>query len=250
MTDFEVWATQSHGAPLAASAPVALFAVTPDGPIRIASGSGVAAIAELPADRLALGPVTLGGMVMTATPSGHRTVCVDASGDVELLDCDGQQVIVESPDLDDLDAVALLWRLQDSTVTAVEFPELLARLLLWAWLDHPARSVGATGPDPGVDCFVAGDLRGLATLLGADVPPLATINATALRVIADDLGHPPLAWELVEGCDDEDGRLRYLTACLPARWQVADELRTIDRRDDLADAVMAAPTLVVGLPST
>lgn len=245
MNDLEPWVDAATGLLEVSTAGAVLIALTDPGPTRMASGADLASLTLLPADRLALGPVTLGGLVATRTADGWRLVMADEHGAV---DCR----VVTTPDrraesvpgnLADLDAAALLWRLQHPASTRSGPVELLMRLLLWAWFDHPERpvgndDVGTSGHDPGIACLAMGDVAGLAGLLDLDLGPC--VDAHAIAALVDLVGHPPVpVAQLADGT--ELHRLDVLNACLPTRWQLADELEAIDHRPDLALAVMAAP---------
>lgn len=222
------------------AAPGWLVALTAQGPTVIASPRTPAA-AHLPADRLSLGPATLGGMVVSGPPECLRMVLADDDGAMAVVVASGDQLVEEAVTTDDVDAVALLWRLQDPGVTRTTADELLARLLLWACLNNPPHG---TAPNLAMEAAVAsvaaGDLAGLADLLGVGVPMAP--DAADVREVAAVLGHPSLSWDDIACVHDELDRLDYLNACVPTRWLLADELRTLDHRPDLADAVMGAPT--------
>lgn len=245
MNDLDSWVDAATGLLEASTAGAVLIALAGPGPIRMASGADLASLTVLPADRLALGPATLGGLVATRTLDGWRLVIADEHGAI----CSRQVTMADRRaepmpcDLADLDAAALLWRLQHPGATRSGPVELLMRLLLWAWFDHPERPLGnqdggTNVHDPGIACLTMGDVAGLAGLLNLDLGPC--VDADAIAALVDLVGHPPVPLMQLAG-DAEQHRLDVLNACLPTRWQLADELEAIDRRPDLAVAVMAAP---------
>lgn len=245
MNDLDPWVDDAAGLLGASTAGAVLIALAGPGPIRMASGADLASLARLPADRLALGPATLGGIVATRTSNGWRLVIADEHGAISsrVVRPAHRQPRPVPSEPQDLDAAALLWRLQHPGATRCGPVELLMRLLLWAWFDHPQRLLGnddgATSVhDPGIACLAMGDVAGLAGLLDLELGP--RVDADVIAALVDLVGHPPVPLtQLADGA--EQHRLDVLNACLPTRWQLADELEAIDHRPDLALAVMAAP---------
>jgi hypothetical protein len=248
MTDLSGWFAPVLDAP-AGVAGYELHAFTSEGPVRLSGGPTLPALAMLPADRLALGPVTFGGMVVTLRPAGRRFVCVDDAGGLEVWEETGVGTRQVGMTGDDHEAAALLWRLMDPAATRPELRELMARLLLWAWIDRPV-DTGRPAVDiafadmnlmPGIEAFSSGRLRRLGRLVGVEVGDLVT--SADICQAAERVGHPELDWT---GMVDEDAtadQLDFLNACLPTRWSLAEELRTSCRRPDLAAMVMAAPAV-------
>jgi hypothetical protein len=248
MTDLSGWFVSVVEAPSAGTPEgFELYAFTSDGLVRLSGGPTLASLVMLPPDRLALGPVTFGGMVVARFPGGRTFVCVDDAGGLEVWH-DGQDGHRRAePTGDDHEAAALLWRLMDPMATRPGARELLARLLLWAWIDRSV-AVDCVGLEvafaelhlrPGIEAFSAGRLRRLGRLLGVTVGDLTTPED--IRLAASVLDHPDLDWTGFAGDEDTDQQLDFLHACIPTRWAMADDLRVNCRRPDLATMVMAAP---------
>lgn len=247
MTDFAAWASGLVDECVATSG-ACLVALTGAGRVTVAAGDDLDDLRRFPLDRLALVPSTYGGMIAVITPSGAtRVVCADGDGGVAVLEgvrgawehCDHLEA-----DASDHEVLALLWLLMDVRATRSPVAELAARVLTWGWLASPVRAASLAGSqrahDGGLACLAAGDLSGLARLVGVGLP--APLDAVGLRALASSVGHPSLDWDALPWVVTEEQRLDFLHACLPTRWALADELRTCDGRDDLADLVMAAPT--------
>ena len=249
-TDFSAWASSLVDDCVATSCGTGacLVALTGAGRVTVAVGVDLDDLCRFPLDRLALVPSTYGGMVAMATPRGTtRVVCADIDGGVAVLE--GSPGAWEESDLlearaSDHEVLALLWLLMDVRATRPGAAELAARLLIWAWLASPRRGASLAGrddrSDDGIDCLAAGDLVGLARLVGVGLP--VRLDAEGLRTLAESVNHPSLDWDALPWVVTEDLRLDFLHACLPTRWAVADELRTCDGRSDLADLLMSAPT--------
>ena len=252
-TDFARWASGlADTCAVAACEPgVCLMALTGEGRVLIAVGEDLEDLRRYPVDRLALVPSTFGGMIVTSTPEGaRRVVCADGDGEVAVLEGlpGGRETSRRlEVGLPDHEVLALLWLLMDVQATRPAAPELAARVLTWGWLGSPVRAAVLAGSegasDEGLDCLAAGDLPGLARLLGVTLP--TPLDAEGLRALASLLGHPSLNWDALPWVVSEAQRLDFLHACLPTRWALADELRTCDGRDDLAELVMAAPTAML-----
>lgn len=249
-TDFTAWASGLVDECAEASKGVGacLVALTGGGQVPVVRGADLDDLCRYPVDRVALVPSTFGGMVATSTVRGTtRVVCADTDGAVSALEGvagGGYDASRIGADADDHAVLALLWLLMDVRATRPPVSELVVRLLTWSWLAAPAR-VGAEplrpgGVDVGLARLDAGDLAGLADLVGVELPP--KLDAGVVRRLAVALGHPSLDWDALPWVVTEDQRLDFLHACLPTRWALADELRTLDGRDDLAELVMMAPT--------
>jgi hypothetical protein len=247
MTDLSGWfASVLDAGAVGTPRGCSLYAFTEDGLVKVADGPDLRSLGVLPADRLALGPVTQGGLVVWRLAESRRFVCADDAGGVEVwsVDHNGRQQV----DLvgDDHDAAALLWRLMDPVATRPRAREVLARLLLWAWIQHPvsARHAGVTVAfaslhlAPGVEAFSAGQLRRLGRLVGVAVNDL--VSPDDVCRLAPQLGHPDLDWTDYVDDNDVEAQLDFLHACVPTRWALSAELRTMGR-PDLAVMVMAAP---------
>ncbi len=249
-TDFTAWTSGlvEECAEALRGAGACLVALTGGGHVPVVRGADLDDLCRYPVDRVALVPSTFGGMVVTSTGRGTtRVVCADTDGAVAALEGvpgrwhDDSRI---GADADDHEVLALLWLLMDVRATRPPVGELVVRLLTWGWLAAPARPI----PDPaaprsvdaGLARLVAADLDGLAGLVGVELP--STLDAEAVRRLAVALGHPALDWAALPWVVTEEQRLDFLHACLPTRWALADELRTLDGRDDLAELVMAAPT--------
>lgn len=250
MTDFWYWAdrvevdceisivsAQRRGVRLCA-----LLALTEDGLIPVSCGPDVASLTAVPLDHLFIGPAALGGMVACSDGDGFRLIVRDGNGRSEVLEGNHgawQRVEVE---LADLEVVALLGELMDLEANHPPVAELEARLLVWGWLGHTARRVDSESIDPGLRLLVDGDLPGLANLMGIDSDRLPPSSEPLARLgqLAELVGHPALEWPVDEPPIDVEAQITFLHACIPSRWVLADELRSIDRRIDLADLVMAA----------
>jgi hypothetical protein len=78
--------------------------------------------------------------------------------------------------------------------------------------------------------------------MGIDVRMLPSRGEPLARLarLAELVEHPSLDWPMDEPPADLDAQMTFLHACIPSRWVLADELRSIDHRPDLADLVMAA----------
>ena len=249
-TDFTLWASGlvEDCAEAAGGAGACLVALTVGGQVQVVRGADLDDLCRYPVDRVALVPSTFGGMVATSTGRGTtRVVCADTDGAVGILEGvpgrwhDGGQI---GADVDDHAVLALLWLLMDVRATRPPIGELVIRLLTWGWLAAPSLAgadLTSSGDiDEGLLRLGAGDIDGLAHLVGVELPP--TLNAEVVRHLAVSLGHPALDWGVLPWVITEEQRLDFLHACLPTRWALADELRTLDGRDDLAELVMAAPT--------
>lgn len=251
MTDFLAWVTSVQaadalrGGHLRADQRYELVALTHDGVIPIVAGPNLSSLSWYPPDRLALGPVTYGGMVVDRSDRHTRMVCANTAGHVRVWSTspDGKRWVLPEPG--EHDAVGLLWRLMDPRATRPGFAELMGRLLLWGWLERPEVS-GGGGPVTnvqvalGVRDFALADLAGLAHRLGVDLAPAVT--AERFEPVASQIGHPSFGWS--DGPPDVDtvGRLDYLHACIPYRWSLAHDLRKRFQRPDLAELVLAAPS--------
>jgi hypothetical protein len=235
-----------------------LRALTADGPVEMVSGPDLMSLSWYPPDRLALGPVTFGGMVVHRSAASVRITCLDNSGRSEVWRATPDSLEAVVPEAADTDAVAVMWHLMDPQATRPVLDEILGRLLLWAWIDdrserwHTAKGVsgrhqrwhmvpGRTEDDePGIRAFARADLHALARLLDvAVVTPVtpATIRRTALALDHPSLD-PPDQGAHMTLADEVD----FLHACVPTRWSLAATLRDHHRRTDLARMVMAAPT--------
>lgn len=251
MTDFTEWAGGLAGVYDGQPCPpgVCLVALTGSGPVPVVIGGDLEELRRYPLDRLALVPSTYGGMVALTTPNGTtRVVCADAMGAVAVLESEAGRMQAAGSlgsGAGDHDALALLWVLMDITTTCPPVQELAARLLLWAWLAHPVRRdtlrPGGDRTDRGLRCLGNADLGGLAGLVGVDLTD--PLDAGQIRRLADELGHPALDWDRLPWVVTEQQRCEFLHACLPTRWELAEELRALDARDDLATDVMVGPPL-------
>ena len=250
MTDFRYWADRVEvdcevsvvSAHRRGVRLFALLALTEDGLIPVSCGSDIASLTAVPHDHLFIGPATLGGMVACTDTTGFRLVVRDARGRSEVLEgSHGAWRRVEVGSVD-VDAVTLLGELMDIEAHHPPLDELEARLLVWGWLGHRARQVGTDDVDPGLRALVDGDLRSLALLMGIDVRALPSRGEPLARLarLAELVEHPSLDWPMDEPPADLDAQMTFLHACIPSRWVLADELRSIDHRPDLADLVMAA----------
>lgn len=247
MTDFRGWVTSVglHGPGPEDWSRFELCALTAEGPVVMVAGPDLMSLSWYPADRLALGPVTFGGMVVRRSSQAVRMTCLDTAGQSEvwLGSTDGFAPI--PAEASDGDAVAMMRRLMDPQTTRPVIDEVLGRLLLWAWLDDTwdrwrLRSGRAGVVVPGVRAFARGDLHGLAALL--EVPLETPVTPIGISRTAAVLDHPPLEVpNLVAGRSPTD-EVDYLHACVPTRWSLAAELRSRHHRSDLAEMVMAAPT--------
>lgn len=248
-TDFAAWVSglvEECVAP-APDAGAWLVALTGAGRVVVASGEDLGDLRRYPVDRLALVPSTYGGMIASATPRGVlRVVCADDEGAVAVLEGDAGGWVsggALEAQVADHEVLALLWLLMDVRATRPSTFELAARVLVWAWLASSAREASGVrsgdAADAGVACLAAGDLGGLAHLVEMTLPDV--LDAEGLRSLAVALGHPALDWDALPWVVTEEQRLDFLHACLPTRWALADELRTVDGRHDLAAIVMAAP---------
>lgn len=247
MTDFRGWVSSVglHGAGPENWSRFELCALTAEGPVTMVSGPDLMALSWYPADRLALGPVTFGGMVVRRGGHSVRVTCLDTSGRFDVWVGSSVGFRRALPEASDSDAAGVMWHLMDAGATRPVLGELVGRLLLWAWLDdsHDRRRRGPGRVDavvPGVRAFARGDMDALAGLL--EVPIETPVTPASISRAAVTVGHPPLqvpdpvAHRTI--ADEAD----YLHACIPTRWSLADELRKRHRRADLAEMVMAAPT--------
>lgn len=249
-TDFAAWTRGlvDECLDLPSGAQACLVALTGAGRVLVVTGDDPDDLFRYPVDRLALVPSTFGGAIATSRgPDVMRVVCADTDGTFAVVEqragVPGWHQRAE-PSASDHEILAMLWLLMDVRATRPSPAELAGRLLVWGWLASPARVAGHHGPgnatDAGIDCFEHGDLDGLARLIGVELP--ARIDAEGLRTLAVALGHPALDWDETPWVTTEDQRLDFLHACLPTRWCIAEELRVIDDRHDLAAMVMAAPS--------
>lgn len=251
-TDFTAWASGlvDECAESSRGAGACLVALTGGGQVPVVRGADLDDLCRYPVDRVALVPSTFGGMVVTST--GRRTtrvVCAESDGAVGVVEGvpgrwhDDSRI---GADPDDHAVLALLWLLMDVRATRPPVGELVVRLLTWGWLASPSWAdadpigPGVGGIDEGLARLDVGDLEGLARLVGVELPPV--LDAEVVRHLAVSLGHPALDWGALPWVVTEEQRLDFLHACLPTRWALADELRTLDGRPDLAELVMAAPT--------
>jgi len=249
-TEFTAWAIElvAGCAEASTGSTACLVALTGGGQIPVVRGADLDDLCRYPVDRVALVPSTFGGMVATSTLRGTtRVVCADTDGGVAAIEgvpgCWHDDSHIGADPVDH-EVLALLWLLMDVRATRPSVSELAARLLTWGWLAAPTRlDADPTHPsdiDDGIARLGAGDLNGLARLVGVELPP--TLDAEAVRHVAVSLGHPALDWSVLPWVVTEEQRLDFLHACLPTRWALADELRTLDGRHDLAELVMSAPT--------
>jgi hypothetical protein len=137
------------------------------------TGPDLMALSWYPADRLALGPVTFGGMVVRRGGHSVRVTCLDTSGRFDVWVGSSAGFRRALPEASDSDAAGVMWHLMDAGATRPVLGELVGRLLLWAWLDdsHDRRRRGPGRVDavvPGVRAFARGDMDALAGLLGGE----------------------------------------------------------------------------------
>lgn len=247
MTDFRGWVTSVglHGPGLEDWSRFELCALTAEGPVVMVAGPDLMSLSWYPADRLALGPVTFGGMVVRRSDHTVRMTCLDNAGQSEvwLGSSDGFAPI--PAEASDGDAVVMMWRLMSPQTTRPVIDEVLGRLLLWAWLDDTKErwrlKLGRAGAVvPGVRAFARGDLHSLADLLEVSLEtPVTPIGISRTAAVLD---HPALEVANLEAARTLTDEVDYLHACIPTRWSLAAELRNRHHRSDLAEMVMAAPT--------
>jgi hypothetical protein len=259
MTDFSGWVTRIglYGPGSERWSRFELYALTAQGPVLTVSGPDLMSLSWYPPDRLALGPLTFGGMVVRRDSTSVRITCLDKSGRSEVWRASTTSLEQQPPETSDVDAIALMWRLMDPKLTRPVIDEILGRLLLWAWLAdaqeqwrhdpgivhgrysrwHIAPGRGA-GDEPGVLAFSRANLHGLARLLGVALEtPTTPAGIGRLALLLD---HPPLS--VPEDSRTLADELDYLHACVPTRWSMAADLRSVHRRGDLAEMIMTAPT--------
>ncbi len=247
VTDFRGWVSSVglHGPGPENWSRFELCALTAEGPVIMVSGPDLMALSWYPADRLALGPVTFGGMVVRRGRHSVRVTCLDTSGRFDVWVGSSAGFRRALPEASDSDAAGVMWHLMDAGATRPVLGELVGRLLLWAWLDdsHERRRLGPGGTDAvvsGVRAFARGDMDALAGLLEVPIEtPVTPASITRAAMVVD---HPPLQVSDPVAHRTIADEVDYLHACIPTRWSLADELRIRHRRADLADMVMAAPT--------
>ena len=247
MTDFSGWVgTVGLGGPgLGGWSRFELCALTAEGPVVMVSGPDLMSLAWYPPDRLALGPVTYGGMVVRRGGSSVHVVCLDNSGRSEVWHGTSSGFEPVPSAASDNDAVEVLWRLMDPGVTRPALGEIMGRMLLWAWVDD-TQNRWRVSPDrvdavvSGVRAYARSDLDALASLL--EVTPEVPVTPASIGRLASSVGHPSLEVSDLTVQRTLVDEIDYLHACVPTRWSLAADLRMRFGRIDLAQMVMAAPT--------
>jgi hypothetical protein len=236
-----------------------LHALTAQGPVVIVSGPDLVSLSWYPPDRLTLGPVTFGGMVVRRDSMSVRITCLDTSGNSEVWRASGSGFQQQQPEASDVDAIAVMWRLMDAQATRPVIDEILGRLLLWAWIadsgerwrSDPGFAAGSPtrwrlvpgrndSDEPGIHAFSRGNLHALARLLGVALEtPTTTAGIGRMALLLD---HPSLEMPGPVAGRTLTDEVDFLHACVPTRWSMAADLRSLHHRSDLAEMVMAAPT--------
>lgn len=247
MTDFSGWVSSvALGGPgLEDWSRFELCALTAEGPVIMVSGPDLMSLSWYPPDRLALGPVTFGGMVVRRDGSSVRITCLDnlRRSEAWIGSSVGFKRVESEPS--DADALAVMRHLMDPGATRPVLDEILGRLLLWASLDNTQdRWRLALGRSdaivPGVRAFARSDLRALANLLEVAIEtPVTPASIVRMAIVVD---HPSLEVPGLVAPRTLTSEIDYLHACVPTRWALAAELRVRHGRADLAEMVMAAPT--------
>jgi hypothetical protein len=247
MTDFSGWVSSvALGGPgLEDWSRFELCALTAEGPVVMVSGPDLMSLSWYPPDRLALGPVTFGGMVVRRDGSSVRVTCLDSRGRSEVWLGSSAGFARVGPEPSDTDALGVMWHLMDPGATRPVLDEILGRLLLWSWLDDTQdRWRLALGRSdaivPGVRAFARSDLHALANLLEVTIE--TPVTPVSIGRMATVVGHPSLEVPDSVAPRTVTGEVDYLHACVPTRWALAAELRVRHGRVDLAAMVMAAPT--------
>jgi hypothetical protein len=242
MDEFRPWVAMidTQASRGALGEPVELHALMAHELVFIVSGADVREVSLYPPAHLALGPVTYGGMVRCRTGEGSRAVCANHAGAVAVFHATpGRISAVPSAGADE-PAIKLLTELMDPAVGRPSPAELMARMVAWAWLTASHR-VGRTDIDQAVKAFASSDLDSLATLGGIVLPEVISVEAICTMAIT--IGHPRLELPASVQRDTTERQLAYLHALLPTRWMLANEIRQVHRRPDLAAMVMATPAL-------
>jgi hypothetical protein len=261
MTDFRGWVHRVglHGPGSEQWSRFELYALTAQGPVVMLSGPDLVSLSSYPPDRVALGPVTFGGMVVRRDRTSVRITCLDKTGNTEVWRASGSSLRPRQPGPSDADAIALMWHLMDAQATRPVIDEILGRLLLWAWIADSGehwrsyRGMAGRGPgrwhmssgrsesdEPGIHAFSRGNISDLARLLGVTLEtPTTTAGIGRMALLLD---HPPLEMPGPMTGRTLTDEVDFLHACVPTRWSMAADLRSIHRRGDLAEMVMAAPT--------
>lgn len=127
MTNFRGWVSRIglHGSGSDQWSHFELCALTVEGPVEMVAGPDLMSLSWYPPDRLALGPVTFGGMVVHRSSASVRVVCLDNLGDSAVWVGSSTGLEQQNLEASDVDAIAVMWHLMNSQSTRPVVDEIL-----------------------------------------------------------------------------------------------------------------------------